>query len=480
MGWAPPAGAKQSLARTAVKGIARRATLGNALLYLAAAHGTWHIASHFRQIAHALGCISRVPLWAPPLFFWHLTLVFLKVLWRRLRGNPTSPRWSFLVELFIDGVRPRAAFRDNWQACIDPFMAAATRLDYSCELLARICHPSVKFEHVTQGCPRPLVWVWFDPPAGAKLEGPELVILYLHGGGYWAFTGRSHLEYVARLVSGMQAHKLRVKACVVDTRRAPEHPWPAPVEDAVACYEWLLRGCGYDASRIVVAGDSAGGGLSLCLLMALRDADTPRPLCAMVVSPLTDLTRTEEQYPGVECLDKDFLPAAAAVVSAKYYTQGEDPRHPLISPKFGRLHALPPVLIQAGESELLARDSREYALRLEVYGGSVQLEMYPDMPHIFPMLAPLGLEDARTAIHRQARFVARVLAGGNEEEHTSRRKPQIRVLVHNRRNHSFEDLKDAGGSGIGAGMTSPASMPVLSGHFGAGGKLNLVPQRNGR
>merc|ERR1712232_214674 len=237
----------------------------------------------------------------------------------------------------------------------------------------------------------------------------------------------------SRLVKILSARvSPQVKACMVDTRRAPAHPWPAPLEDAMASYRWL-RKVGYDSSQIVIAGDSAGGGLCLCLLLALRDAQEEMPLCAMVVSPFTDLTRTEDQYSKQVESKTDFVPPFAIAMATQYYTQGIDPKHPLKSPKYGELHALPPILIQAGENETLARDSMEFAVRLRAYVGTVQLEMYPEMPHIFPMLAPLGLSDAHTAIQRQAQFIHRMVRNENCESCFS-------ILMHDRRTRSFESM----------------------------------------
>lgn len=316
-----------------------------------------------------------------------------------------------------------------------------TFLDYFVEFVARLYHPRVRMESVTQGCPRPMTWVWFDgqhaPSDAPKSDAPEVVILYLHGGGYWAFTGKSHLEYVTRIIKAYnKSTSMRTKACIVDLRRAPEHPWPAPLEDALAAYEFLQHGSGYDASKIIFAGDSAGGGLCLCTLMAIRDAKKPLPLCVTVISPFTDLARAKGQFPDEAGLKTDFLCPEAVTFSAKYYLTGldEDAKHPLISPKYGQLHALPPILIQTGESELLARDSIEFARRLEVYGGTVQLEMYPEMPHVFPMFEKLGLEDAATAVQQQANFVKGVLSG----QHSARR---LKIMVHNDRTRSFENLR---------------------------------------
>lgn len=234
-------------------------------------------------------------------------------------------------------------------------------------------------------------------------------MLYLHGGGHFCLTGRSHLEYVARLVQAHRKRGTRCRACVVDTRRAPEHPYPAQLDDALASYRFLLRT--YDSSQIFVAGDSAGGGLSLSTLKAIRDQGLPAPACATVISPWTDVARGGGAHE--DCPETDYIPPEAMEYACRGYSGAEDPKHPLMSPKYGHMHALPPVLIQSGESELLAKDSVECARRLEVYRSKVRLEMYRDMPHVFPMLCALGLEEARTAIERQSEFVADVLAGGD-------------------------------------------------------------------
>jgi len=429
------------------------------LLYLATAHGLWRFAVHLRFVLQALRHLAKVPFWAPPLFLWHLALAFVRVAWRRLRGAPRSKRWNFLVEFFVDSVRPRQSFTRNWHSCIEPALQTITHLDYVGQVVACLCHPKVHMEFVTQGCPRPVTWVWFKDKCGVRApEQQGLVVLYLHGGGYIWFTGRSHLEYVARIVKNLETPKLPVKACLLDYRRVA---WPAPLEDAVACYDWLRQGCGVPAERIVLAGDSAGGGLCLCLLLALRDAGKALPMCATVISPFTDLARTEEQYPEDDLLDKDFLPVSAPLACLVRYVQcGANPRNPLISPKYGQLHALPPVLIQAGESELLAKDSVDYAKRLEAYGGTVQLEMYPDMPHVFPMLAPLGLEDAQVAIARQAHFITGLLPGNERGAGGSGRKRRVQVLVRDKRTQSFEDLR--GEARSAHRMSSCTSSPVLA------------------
>lgn len=427
-----------------------------AVASLVLVHSTYTVSRHMLLALRALWKLRKMAWWAVPVQIWHLYCCMLRILWRRVIGTPRSRRWGCLVELFVDGIRPHPLFIQNWDAVITPFMEAVTLMDYYAAAFARLCHPRVKFETVTQGCPRPMTWVWFEDTVEGN-TAPEVVILFLHGGGYWAFTGKSHLEYVTRIIKAYRGIPLRVKACVVDLRRAPEHPWPAPLEDAMACYEFLQKGAGYNASQIIIAGDSAGGGLCLCTLLAIRDSEQKLPLCATVISPITDMSRCAEQYPDQDRRTTpftDFLPPEAATASAALYIVGECPKNPLISPKYGQLHALPPILIQTGESELFARDSVEYAQRLEIYNGTVQLEMYPEMPHVFPMFAPLGLQDGHTAVRRQAKFVKRVLNGGL----TGSRRLQIQP-DEPKRNSSHENVREVARP---RRLSSNASSPALS------------------
>eukprot|EP00927_Polykrikos_kofoidii_P034826 TRINITY_DN29458_c0_g2_i2.p1 TRINITY_DN29458_c0_g2~~TRINITY_DN29458_c0_g2_i2.p1 ORF type:complete len:455 (-),score=51.49 TRINITY_DN29458_c0_g2_i2:163-1527(-) len=377
-------------------------------------HVLWNPAVHFGRLRQVIAGLRRIPLWVTPVFLWHIFNTFLVVLWRRLRGTPKSERWPMAVEFAVEATRPHASFLQNWDKVIEPAIESITATDYYFgRAVAFVCHPRMKFESVTKSCPRPFTWLWFEEPEMATL--PEVVILFLHGGGHWAFTGASHFEYVGRFLKALRLSGIRGRACVLDTRRAPEHPWPAALEDAIATYDWLQRAAGVDHSRIIFAGDSAGGGLCVCLLKASRDAKVPQPLCSVVVSPLTDLSRTADDYQN----------------------GGANPQNPLISPKFGELHALSPILIQAGSSELLVRDSVELAKRLEVYRGKVCLELYPEMPHVFPMFACLGLKDGQTAINQQATFVRNQLFGYDNTDDKS-----LCVSVHDHRTRSFENVRD--------------------------------------
>src|SRR5215467_1876317 len=168
---------------------------------------------------------------------------------------------------------------------------------------------------------------------------PGRVLLYLHGGAYQIGSPATLRRLVALLSGAAQA-----RALSLDYRLAPEHPFPAAVDDAVVAYRWLLAG-GTDPARIVIAGDSAGGGLALGTLVALRDAGEPMPAAAVLLSPWTDLALTGESLRTRAAIDMLIKPGGMHQ-AADVYLAGEDPRHPYASPLYADLRGLPPLLIQ--------------------------------------------------------------------------------------------------------------------------------------
>jgi acetyl esterase/lipase len=232
--------------------------------------------------------------------------------------------------------------------------------------------------------------------------GDDATLLYLHGGGYALGSILSHRNLVARLSEAMA-----MRALLVEYRLAPEHPFPAGLEDARDVYRWLL-GSGVPADRIVVAGDSAGGGLTTALLVALRDAGDPMPAAAVVLSPWTDLEvsgDTIELNAGTD----PMIHRDGALALAAAYLNGADPRHPLCSPIHADLRGLPPLLVHVGGSEVLLDDSRRLARRAHEAGVDVSLEEWDDMIHVWHAFAPL-LPEATEAIARIGTFVRARLA----------------------------------------------------------------------
>jgi acetyl esterase/lipase len=205
---------------------------------------------------------------------------------------------------------------------------------------------------------------------------PKSVILYLHGGGYTAGSLKSHRHMVAQ--AGRDA---RARAIALEYRLAPEAPFPAAVEDAVAGYRFLLSR-GFSPSRIAVAGDSAGGGLTVALLVSVRDAGLPLPGCAWCVSPWIDLEGIGGSMSAKAAIDPMVQQAYLAEL-ARAYLAGADPRTPLAAPLYADLHGLPPMLIQVGSAETLLDDAVRLAGAAGAAGVRVRLDVWPDMIHVW-------------------------------------------------------------------------------------------------
>jgi epsilon-lactone hydrolase len=199
-----------------------------------------------------------------------------------------------------------------------------------------------------------------------------------------------------RLVSLLSA-KARARVLNVSYRLAPEYPFPSALDDVVSAYRWLLA-INTPPSRITIAGDSAGGGLALAALLALRDAGVPMPGAAVAISPVTDLDATGESMRSRAAVDLLVRPDGMKE-AADWYLAGENPRHPYASPLYGDVTALPPMLIQVGDAEVLLDDSTRFAAKVRDAGGDVTLEVWPDMPHVWHAFNGL-LPEADRAIAR--------------------------------------------------------------------------------
>lgn len=234
---------------------------------------------------------------------------------------------------------------------------------------------------------------WVSVPGAAH----HRAILYLHGGGYVMGSIATHRELAARLSRACGARVL-----LIDYRLAPEQPFPAAVEDAAAAYRWLLAG-GVDANRLVIAGDSAGGGLTVSTLVALRDARDPLPAAAVCLSPWVDLECTGESMTTRSAVDP-LLQRALLQKMAEPYLHGQSPRSPLASPLYADLSGIPPLLIQVGTSEVLFDDSTRLAERARKAGVDVALEPWEEMIHDFQLFAAL-LPEGREAIARIGEYV---------------------------------------------------------------------------
>ena len=230
---------------------------------------------------------------------------------------------------------------------------------------------------------------------------PGTEVLFLHGGAYSVGSFRNYGHFTWRLGKAARARVL-----ALDYRMAPEHPYPAALNDALAAYCWLLDQ-GARPDRILLAGDSAGGGLTLALLLKLRDEGVPLPAGAVALSPWTDLATTGASLHTKADTDP-MLVASEIPHHAAMYLGGADPRDPYASPLYGDPRGLPPTLIQAGGDEVLLDDGVRMAEKMQAAGCDVELQVSPRMPHVFQLLATV-MPEAQAAVVEIARFARRVL-----------------------------------------------------------------------
>ena len=225
----------------------------------------------------------------------------------------------------------------------------------------------------------------------------DKVLVYLHGGAYVFCSPRSHRHLVAALSEATNA-----TAFALDYRLAPEHPFPAAIEDSVAVYRWLLDQ-GFAPNRIFIAGDSAGGGLTIATMLSLRDAGLPLPAAGICLSPWVDLTLAGASYSAnADAIStRDRLAGYVKL----YLSDGKDVRHPLVSPIFADLKGLPPLLIQVGAAEPFYDDSISLEATAKACGVESTLEIWPDMIHVWHYFHPM-LTEGRQAIARIGEFAA--------------------------------------------------------------------------
>ncbi|WBX85210.1 alpha/beta hydrolase [Sphingosinicella microcystinivorans] len=223
-------------------------------------------------------------------------------------------------------------------------------------------------------------------------------ILYLHGGGYNIGSPASYRQFTARLSEATAAPLLSV-----DYRLAPEHRFPAAVEDAVTAYRWLLAQ-GYASERIVFMGDSGGGGLVLTALIAAREQGLAMPAAGVCFSPVTDLAKTGPSMLTNAEVDPIVRLDTSAAHAIRYMGEGADLTHPLASPLYADLAGLPPLFLLVGTRETLLDDSTRFSARAKAAGVDVRLEIWPDMIHIWPFFAQI-LPEGRLAIEAVGAYV---------------------------------------------------------------------------
>lgn len=260
----------------------------------------------------------------------------------------------------------------------------------------------VRVETAEEGCPLPARW------ARPKEPVPGKVIFYTHGGSYVSGSPETHETIICRL-----ADRCGVEVFAYDYRLAPEHPFPAALQDAQAAFDYLLS-LGYAEGDILLCGDSAGGGLTLALALSLRDRGRTLPAALVLLSPWTDLTESlDSHFQNEECdplISSEELREAALLYAGK-----EDLRNPYLSPLYGDFSGFPPVLIQVGTDEVLLDDSRELALRMDAQEVDVAVDVYEGMWHVWHMY---DVPEANRAVDKIKWFVYVTLHIGGLEKRT--------------------------------------------------------------
>jgi monoterpene epsilon-lactone hydrolase len=314
-------------------------------------------------------------------------VVFIAALLRLVRGA-RRPGWSFRFEMLVAVLREAILFGVRQAMSGTSDRSIATRIPRS--LAATLLLETATFAGLPAEVHTPLDW---------KPGAPT--ILYLHGGAYIACSPGTHRELAARI-----AHTSGARCVVPDYRLAPQHPFPAAIDDAVAVYRALLE-AGADPRTIFIAGDSAGGGLSIATMLSLRDQGAPLPRGAVLLSPWVDLAGTGETMSTNR--DFDYLSGDTLIV-AKLYAGDVDLAHPLVSPVYADLAGLPPMLVQTGDAELLFSENQTFVERAREAGVHVTHEIEPGMVHVYQGFAAFSPQCA-AAIQSIGRFVRSFVKG---------------------------------------------------------------------
>ncbi len=234
---------------------------------------------------------------------------------------------------------------------------------------------------------------WTTP---SNLKNPG-VVLYFHGGGYVSGSIKTHRALVGRI-----ALASKTRCLSVEYRLAPEHPFPAGLDDAIEIYHWLIKQ-NFDPKKIVLAGDSAGGGLVIAALLRLRDEKAPLPAAGVCMSPWLDLEVTGES--ATRLADKDLMvPASGLKAFGLLYTKRENLQHPYVSPVFADPTGLPPLFIQVSDYETLLDDTMRFEKKAKAAGATVEVEIWKKMSHVWQAYGPI-LPEAMRAIKKLGEYI---------------------------------------------------------------------------
>jgi epsilon-lactone hydrolase len=300
---------------------------------------------------------------------------------RRLRNGPTHPNWPWLYEF-------TAAFMRTAAIDFEPLAIAWARGQVSPTPLS--LRRKVRLELSE------LAGVRVDRYSAPHHRGHEPTVLYIHGGGYVTCSPASHRDAIPRI-----AHVTGARVIAPYYRLAPEHPFPAALEDVLGVYRAILAQ-GTHPDRVVIGGDSAGGGLALAVMLRLREEGAPLPRAAFLISPLVDLTIAREQLQDVA--PHDYLGPDVVIENGRAYAGMQPLTNPLISPLLADLTGLPPMLVQSGEWELLNEQHHRFVARARAAGVDVHYEEAPGMLHAYACFAGV-VPAGRAALASIGQFV---------------------------------------------------------------------------
>lgn len=323
----------------------------------------------------------RFPSRAQRQFYRQSAETLAKVAWSRSRHGPKEPGWSLRYEVLVEMLRVQ--FGGSSRELTPTELARVRkRFDAIGEVEDKRDRSVTEWTRVAG-----LKAAWLRPKYRTPEEG---VVLYLHGGGYMVGSPTSH-----RGIMGSIAVHTRRAVLGIDYRLAPENPCPAGIEDALEAYRWLLER--YDASQIVIAGDSAGGGLTAATLVAVRDAGLPLPAGAVLISAWLDLSATPRNGGSDYIFIDDHI-------AAKRYAGERSLGDPQVSPLYADLSGLPPLLVIAGGVETLVDQSIEFARRAQAAGVRAQLHVEPHEIHVYPAFFEMSAR-AQNGLGRIAQFI---------------------------------------------------------------------------
>jgi acetyl esterase/lipase len=307
---------------------------------------------------------------------------------RRLFKGPLHPGWSYRYETLAEILRKANSRHLSLPVVQMRRMLLEARIHP--RISGKVVHARTKLAGLPAETFTPREWTETDA-----------TLLYLHGGGYVVCSPGTHRDLISRI-----AHATQARTVAVDYRKAPEYPFPAPIDDAEAAYRALLDE-GVRPERFFVAGDSAGGGLTMALLQRAKEHGLPMPRGAILLSPWVDLECGGESI--ARNARFDYLPVPGLAWGVEQYLQGADRRHPHVSAVHADLSGLPPLLIQTGGAELFLSENRRLAELAEAAGISVTHQIEDGMIHVYQAFATY-LPECDAAIQRIGTFVRERLA----------------------------------------------------------------------